>query len=294
MSRDYDVGHGKPPKQSQFAKGRSGNPHCRPKRRAAPVPSGSNSADGLTLRLAAKLMNVTVNGETETISLAETVQKRRWQNALSGNRIGAKEIIEEWRYADQAAHADKEVKLQFWRSYRRREPEPPLNWPIDSARSPTYPHPRDIYVDALIHDIHFVGPLEAEEAAMFMVAVALRDYLLACAELDRRSMGEDHPWASELLDCALHIHGRVTPGLGGPRHDEAPELALHAFTARIMDLRSLTTTRLRAEAAEFKALFDQGVRHQKLALCDMSGLGSSPASGLGPRARKASARRKAR
>jgi hypothetical protein len=141
-------------------------------------------------------MTVTVNGETRTMSLAETVQNRRWQAAASGNRIGGKEIIEEWRHADQAAHADKEAKLQFWPSYRRREPEPPLNWPIDPARSPTYPHPRDIYVDALNHDIHFVGPLEPEEAAMFIVPVALRDYLLACAELDRRSMGEDHPWAS--------------------------------------------------------------------------------------------------
>src|ERR1700730_18750757 len=31
-NRDYDIGYGKPPKHSQFAKGRSGNPHGRPKR----------------------------------------------------------------------------------------------------------------------------------------------------------------------------------------------------------------------------------------------------------------------
>ena len=294
MSRDYDVGRGKPPKQNQFAKGRSGNPHGRPKKQAAPLPSGGTGVDAMTLRLAATPMSVTVNGAIKTMPLAETVQNRRWQAAANGNRIGGKEIIEELRRAEEAVHADREAKFLFWRDYGRRDPVPPLNWPIDPARSPTYPHPRDIYVDALNHEIYFVGPLEAEEAAMFMVPVALRDYLLACAEFDRRSLGEDHPCASELLASALRIHGCVTPGLGGPRHVEAPELALHTLTARIMDLRSLTNTRLRAEASRFKAIFDQGVRHQKLALCGMTSLGPSPTNGFQPRLRTASTRRKAR
>jgi hypothetical protein len=294
MSRDYDIGRGKPPKQSQFAKGRSGNPHGRPKGRAAPVPSGGTSVDELTLRLAATPMSVTVNGATKTMPLAETVQNRRWQAAANGNRIGAKEIIEELRRAEEAIHADREAKFLFWRDYSRRDPVPPLNWPIDPARSPTYPHPRDIYVDTLNHEIYFVGPLEPEEAAMFMVPVAFRDYVLARAELDRRSMSEDHPSASELLDSALRIHRRVTPGLGGPRQDEAPELTLHTLAGRIMDLRSLTNTQLRAEATRFKAIFDQGARHHKLALCDMAVLGTiSTSGGLGSRARTASMARKA-
>ncbi len=181
----------------------------------------------------------------------------------------------------------------FWRDYIRRGPSPPLNWPIDPSRSPTYPHPRDIYVDPLDNEVHFVGPMEAEEAAMFMVPVAFRDFLLASAELDRRSMGEDCPWAFEVVDTALRVHGCVTPGLGGPRHDEGPELALHAVTARIMDLRSLTTTTLRAEAATFKAIFDQGVRHHKVALEGMAALGSKNLIAREARLKTPSMRRRA-
>ena len=293
MSRDYDVGRGKPPKQSQFAKGRSGNPNGRPKKQAARPRGGDSSADAMTLRLAATPMSVTINGATMTMPLAETVQNRRWQAAASGNRIGGKEIIEEFRRAEEAAQVEKEAKFLFWRGYCRRSPASSLNWPIDPAHSPTYPHPRDIYVDALEHEIYFVGPIEAEESAMFIVPVALRDYLLASAELDRRTLGEDYPCASELVDTALRVHGCVTPGLGGPRHNEGPELALHAVTARIMDLRSMTTTRLRAEAATFKAIFDQGVRHQKVALCSKAALGPKPTLGREPRYKSPSTRRKA-
>lgn len=291
MNRDYDVGRGKPPKQSQFAKGRSGNPNGRPRKQAAPPQSGSSSADAMTLRLGATPMSVTINGTTKTMPLAETVQNRRWQAAANGNRIGGKEIMEEYRRAEETALAGKEAKFLFWRDYIRHGPSPPLNWPIDPSRSPTYPHPRDIYVDPLDNEVHFVGPMEAEEAAMFMVPVAFRDFLLASAELDRRSMGGDRLWASMLVDSALRVHGCVTPGLGGLRHDEGPEFALHTIAARIMDLRSMTTTKLRAEAAQFKAMFDQGVRHHKLALCGMAAFGPKPTIGREPRHKTQSIRR---
>jgi hypothetical protein len=42
--RDYEVGYGKPPKASRFQKGRSGNPHGRPKQAKQPDQPSSIAA----------------------------------------------------------------------------------------------------------------------------------------------------------------------------------------------------------------------------------------------------------
>ncbi|UWR01742.1 hypothetical protein K3740_11760 [Ruegeria conchae] len=76
-TKDYEVGYGKPPKATQFKKGRSGNPKGRPK-----------GAKGVNARLKRELeAKITVReGNREVrISKAEAIAKRVTASALKGD-----------------------------------------------------------------------------------------------------------------------------------------------------------------------------------------------------------------
>lgn len=69
MPKDYDVGYGKPPQQSQFKKGQSGNPYGRPKRRKKEPPHDPSSI------LAAPVMVRTPQGTVEMPALEASLRK---------------------------------------------------------------------------------------------------------------------------------------------------------------------------------------------------------------------------
>ncbi len=68
-AKPYEVGYGRPPKDTQFKKGVSGNPSGKPKRKTTPPKSSAE----LRLELANELVPATIDGKRKLIR-----SERRW------------------------------------------------------------------------------------------------------------------------------------------------------------------------------------------------------------------------
>ena len=74
---DYEVGYGKPPKETQFQKGVSGNPRGRPKK--------SLDYDQELIRESESLIAITENGRPKRISKHKVVVKQLVKQAMTGS-----------------------------------------------------------------------------------------------------------------------------------------------------------------------------------------------------------------
>jgi hypothetical protein len=89
------VGYGRPPKHSQFAKGRSGNPNGRPK-------GVRNFATVIEAELNTKIP-ITENGKRKSISKREAVAKQLVNKAASGDTKAMPLLLNESRAHEQTA-----------------------------------------------------------------------------------------------------------------------------------------------------------------------------------------------
>ena len=83
--QDYEVGYGKPPKHTQFQKGKSGNPKGRPR-----------GAKGIAASLRRELDSSIVvkeGGKQQRISKAQAVAKRAVGKALGGDMAALRLLI---------------------------------------------------------------------------------------------------------------------------------------------------------------------------------------------------------
>ena len=85
---DYEVGYGKPPKDSQFKKGQSGNPKGRPK-------GSRNFKTDLQEEMQLQIQ-VTESGKFEIVSKQRAMIKRTMEKALHGD-LRAIELIGKWQ-----------------------------------------------------------------------------------------------------------------------------------------------------------------------------------------------------
>lgn len=87
MSKTYDVGYGKPPKQTRFQKGVSGNPAGRPKKYKSPIS------------VLEAPITMTVAGKKREVSAFEASLRKTAQSALEGSLPAIKRFF---NYCDDA------------------------------------------------------------------------------------------------------------------------------------------------------------------------------------------------
>jgi Family of unknown function (DUF5681) len=91
----YEVGYGKPPKHSQFQKGKSGNPKGRPK--------GSKSASTLIAEMYSKPVTVIVNGKPTKMPMIVALVGKMLATGMSGDLKALKLALEMYaKYGDIA------------------------------------------------------------------------------------------------------------------------------------------------------------------------------------------------
>lgn len=81
----YEVGYGKPPKATQFRKGKSGNPNGRPKR--------SRNTSTLVKEALDEIVTVSINGISRRLTKREVVSQRVVEKAMKGDLNALKQIL---------------------------------------------------------------------------------------------------------------------------------------------------------------------------------------------------------
>lgn len=125
MTKDYEVGHGRPPKHTQFKPGRSGNPRGRPK-------GSRNFSTDLKATLSERVY-VTKGGRRRSVSTQLATLMRLREKALSGDPRALDRLVDLARtyndaeISDTAASLNKtdaEILEGFEERLRRRTEKP--------------------------------------------------------------------------------------------------------------------------------------------------------------------------
>ena len=117
--RHYDIGYGKPPKQSQWKKGQSGNPKGRPRR--------DRNVSALVAALLAQRIVVRTGKTTKRRTRLEHLVHRLFEQALEGDPRLMKMALDEARKdeargetdAPELGRADREVIEAMFRRLGR-------------------------------------------------------------------------------------------------------------------------------------------------------------------------------
>lgn len=114
--KDYEVGYGKPPKHTQFKKGKSGNPNGKPRK----VPTHAEIVE----RELDKRITITEDGKQRRVTKREVMHKSTIQKAMKGD-LKAVRLVMELDAASRPIPGEggevMRVTLVFEEEERRRE-----------------------------------------------------------------------------------------------------------------------------------------------------------------------------
>lgn len=173
----YGVGYKKPPIETQFKKGQSGNPKGRPRKKDATKLAEQTMLDELILQEAAKLITIREGEQTSQITLTQAILKSISKKALEGHVHAQKYMLDAISQSNERKRADINQENEKWQTYKNH-----WHQKIEQAKASNIeidvplPHPDDIVITRNQEPI-FNGPLCEKELEMIFETCDLRDVL---------------------------------------------------------------------------------------------------------------------
>ena len=184
----FGGGYKRPPEDTRFRKGQSGNPKGRP--RATTVGLGdSRSTNALVLQEAERLISIREGEEVRQVSAIEALLRAQYVLAIQGRSAYAqKHAIERYDRAERARRQKIANEIEYWERYvesRRRV----IADALAKRETPPniLPHPDDVILDRE-NGVRFRGPTNEEEMERLQDTLRFRDILIMQDALDQRSI----------------------------------------------------------------------------------------------------------
>jgi hypothetical protein len=173
-SETYEIGYGKPPKEYQFKKGRSGNPRGRPKKKQIKTPSHPHEPFKDAFLKAAYRRVKTENGPT--VTMAEAVAHSIATKAAQGHFQSQKLFTQFMTNLEQQDRKEREDFFRAAVEYKiETEKELQMIREAGLEEREIVPHPDHIELDPLTLSVTINGPATKEQKEKWDMLIARRD-----------------------------------------------------------------------------------------------------------------------
>jgi hypothetical protein len=210
-STTYQVGFGKPPVETRFRPGQSGNPGGRPKgsKKKPALPSlNEERLKSIVLEEAYRTISINDPNGTVSIPMAQAIVRSLAVNAAKGNSRAQRLFTEllaaterdNKRLHDEWLQTAIEYKVEWEKELDRRK-----RLGIDDA-PPPLPHPDHVVIDMATGTVRITGPMTKEEKPKWDMWRARKDKCdREIAELEKELRDDpNHPHRTMILDDIAH------------------------------------------------------------------------------------------
>ena len=215
----FPVGFGRPPRDTQFRKGESGNPKGRPRKALAPEDLSESELEKVFRKILNRKYNVADASGTRAVTGLEVLLQAQFQTAAKGSTPAQRMILqgaaelerrdEARRRAGEQERKDnfermvrgKEIRRRMWDAAEKAGEEPEDPWP----------HPDDILINKAEQTYRIRGPLNASQEPYYDYLLTLRDQSYYMVSLVLRRKGPpDLKWV-EIYQCCAAVYNSMLP-----------------------------------------------------------------------------------